>query len=180
MNLCNLNEKNYGGFSEWHYLFHKAWSWGETRSRLSQTCVHYITPFKSTPRMGSLQNNECTGSGEAGTFLLCTHPNQWGAAPDCSQNILQLLVQILGSDVRSNQKDGPIGSGMHTGSLKIAFLLFGAPGVWRIGTLLPACCVALDAFKQLINGWLWNAKSGECMCLESGRVITALLIGTSK
>jgi len=46
--------------------------------------------------------------------------------------------------------------------------------------MLPACCVALNAFKQLINGWLWNAKSGEHMYLEYGWIIIARLIVTSK
>lgn len=48
--LCNHNEKNYGGFSEWHYLFHKVRYLLE-KNHSSPNPV-FITLFYLNPSLG--------------------------------------------------------------------------------------------------------------------------------
>lgn len=63
--LCNHNEKNYGGFSEWHYLFHKVRYLLE-KNHSSPNPV-FITLFYLNPSLGwnCYKNNTCMGSKEA-------------------------------------------------------------------------------------------------------------------
>lgn len=62
--LCDHNEKNYGGFSEWHYLFHKV----RYLLEKNHSCPNpvFITLFYFNPSLGwdCYKNNTCIGSRE--------------------------------------------------------------------------------------------------------------------